>query len=102
MKTWVKLVMCVAVVALIFGVTMEIVHLDKQQQCSCCKGKCPNENRCHTDKNDCLCAGKALIQFTLVQSGRLPEPNVFTYSLQKTNLLYSFRFNKDIFHPPKV
>jgi len=102
MRVWVKFIICFAAVALISGVMMDAVHLSEQHQCSCCKSKCPNENNCHGDQNDCLCSGKAPMQFTLVQIGRLPEPSLFISLSQRTNLLYSFRFLKDIFHPPKA
>ncbi len=102
MKLCIKFIMFFAVIALLVGATTEIVHFDKQQQCSCCKSKCPQENNCHAEGSDCLCAGKIPIQAGLVQSGSLPESTVVMSCLQKTSLLYSFRLARDIFHPPKV
>lgn len=102
MKLCIKLVLGLAVIALLVGATTEIVHFDKQQQCSCCKNKCSNENNCHADKSSCLCAGKVPIQAELAPSVNLLDPVVAINHFQRTSLLYVFHLAKDIFHPPKA
>jgi hypothetical protein len=102
MRLCVKIIILLAAATLLMNVVMERIYFDTQPQCACCKNKCPNENNCHQDNRDCLCAGKAPIQLALVQSGSLPTPTVSMNCLQKTDLLYSFRLSKDIFHPPKA
>lgn len=102
MRLCLKLIVYLAAVTLLVNVMTEIFHFDQQQECACCKNNCPNENSCHKDSNDCLCSGKTQLQSALVKSGSLLEPSASMSYVQKTNLLYSFSFVKDIFRPPNV